>query len=193
MWICLNNAFVSAVEHNDDPLLLVVRARVDGHLETFFAGVVPVAELKVEIHPERDYLYRTIVRRHVFAAALAHHVVSGITYGNFKNSVKDDALHDAYSHVWLTMLQLQRHEQEFAAGVDSQYVPPRAQELWPRLPVDDRWHGLPDPVIEPRDDAPRGGKSAKIRPLPDADFAAFGDDALKKKPAKKPAKKGNRK
>lgn len=208
MWICLNNAFVSAVEHNSDPTLLVVRARVSGHLEAFFDGTIPAAELNVEVHPERDYLYRTIVRRHAFADALSHHAVNSIDYGNFKDSVENDALHDAYSRVWGVMLGLQDRgkyvrplftDDEQAGFIASEYA--RADEVGHYIPKDfwPRQTLLPDPVIEPKAGKIKpakkrqGGKAAKTRRPMDDDgpmASRFGDDYKPTK--KKGAKRGKR-
>ena len=103
MWIFLNNAFVSAVQHNDDPELLVVRARVEGHLERFFGPGIDV-----ERHPERDYLFRTVVSKLMFEMVLSDHAAK-IDYGNFKDSIgfEDNAYHHACHDVWSDMNRLQ--------------------------------------------------------------------------------------
>lgn len=103
MWICLNNAFLSIVtpskdEPGSDELL--VRARRPGDIE----GVFPDA--KVEKRPERDYLYRALVPREKVAMVLAAQVM-GIDYNNFKDSVRDRKLHDAYASLWGIMARLQ--------------------------------------------------------------------------------------
>ena len=38
MWICLNDAFVSAVQDRNDPSRLIVRGRKKGHLQSLFSG-----------------------------------------------------------------------------------------------------------------------------------------------------------
>lgn len=106
MWICKNNSFLSIVQPSPaDPLannglVLLVRARVKGHIEATF----PNADVKVV--PGRDYLYRAYIARETVADAIADSLRS-IDYGNFKNSVGDNALHDAYAKVWHAMGRLQ--------------------------------------------------------------------------------------
>lgn len=104
MWIFCNDCFVSAVQHNDDPNLLVVRARVTGHIEAFFSK--REKPITVERHEDRDYLYRTVVTKDHFADVLRDHAVD-IDYGNFKDSIEDDAYHSACSRVWSIMNGLQ--------------------------------------------------------------------------------------
>ena len=107
MWVCLNRAFLSIVEpsaadqalHGADKLL--VRARRKGDIEAVFGK-----ETAVEKRPERDYLFRAFIVRGTVAQMLADEV-SGIDYSNFKNSVKNNPLHDAYAAIWHVMAKLQ--------------------------------------------------------------------------------------
>jgi hypothetical protein len=106
MWIMLNNAFLSIVEPNPrDPAvagadLLLVRARVKGHIENVFPDAVGV-----EV-PGRDYQFRAYLPRQLVADAIARNI-AGIRYPNFKDSVKDGKLHSAYACVWGVMAQEQ--------------------------------------------------------------------------------------
>lgn len=100
MWICHNNAFLSIVQDLDAPDNLLVRARRPGDIETVFPNV------QVVRRPGRDYLFRSSLPRAEVAAAIAQAVVS-IVYPNFKNSVKNSALHLAYNQVWHVMANLQ--------------------------------------------------------------------------------------
>lgn len=97
MWICLNRAFLSIVEPvahaQGSSATLLVRARRPGDIESVFPGVT------VEKRPERDYLFRALVPREAVAEAVASEV-RGIDYGNFKGSVRNNKLHDAYSAFW---------------------------------------------------------------------------------------------
>jgi len=106
MWVFNNNSFVSAVEHRSDPSMLVVRARAEGDLERFF---IDGEKITVEVHPERDYLFRTIVEKSRFAKVLVQHAL-GISYPNFKGSIAngDEDRHDAYLNVWSAMYTFQR-------------------------------------------------------------------------------------
>lgn len=100
MWICLSRAFLSIVEPSPGSENLLVRARRPGDIEAVFPGVA------VEKRPERDYLFRALIPRDVVAQAVADSV-RGISYGNFKNSVRNKKLHDAYAAVWSIMARLQ--------------------------------------------------------------------------------------
>lgn len=100
MWVCLNDSFLSIVAHRDQPDMLCVRARVRGHIERVF----PFAD--VQETPDGDYLFRAVINRQAVANAIASRAFS-ITYDNFKNSVPDRKLHDAYLDFWSIMCQLQ--------------------------------------------------------------------------------------
>ncbi len=101
MWICLNSAFFSIVDTNLPGDKLLVRARREGDIERVFPGA------KVTRTPGRDYLYRASVSREAVALTIAEQVRS-IDYGNFKNSVRDDKLHNAYSGFWQIMSRIQK-------------------------------------------------------------------------------------
>lgn len=103
MWICLNNAFLSVVSDPAAPMNLLVRARREGDIEAVFGDAFPVVSL-----PRRDYRFRASIPRETVGAAIAQSLVN-IDYGNFKDSVKDACLHDAYASVWGLMAQLQEY------------------------------------------------------------------------------------
>lgn len=109
MWICLNKAFLSVVDKSTVADCLVVRARVAGHIESVFP------DAKVETTPGVDYLFRADIPRKEVAAALSREVM-GINYPNFKDSVTDRPLHDAYMRVWHVIANLQRIPPYFKAG-----------------------------------------------------------------------------
>lgn len=101
MWICLNDAFYSIIRPADvAPGHLLVRARRPGDIERHFPGA------EVTRTPGRDYLYRAQVPAADVGRVLAE-VVANITYSNFKASVRDGRLHDAYLKVWGTMVGIQ--------------------------------------------------------------------------------------
>lgn len=102
MWIFLNNAFISAVQHREKPGSVMVRARVAGDLERVF----PRHAKKVERTPGADYLYRLVVHKDTLARALAK-AATRIDYANFKDSVEERDRHDAYMGVWSAMHRLQ--------------------------------------------------------------------------------------
>ena len=100
MWVCLSDAFLSIVHKECGPDELLVRARRPGDIERVFPGA------KVIKSPDTDYLFRTVLPRATVAEALARQV-EDIRYQNFKDSVADNKLHNAYSRVWGTMANLQ--------------------------------------------------------------------------------------
>jgi hypothetical protein len=133
---------LSVVEHRNDPRVLIVRARLKGDLVAFFGRNVTIDET-----PDADYRWRTYVSRPRLKIAISREV-DKIEYDNFKNSVKNDARHDAYMKVWSAMLSAQNAEMPkklssiyhrppfltslFAASSDS--LPPRPNEIADELP-----------------------------------------------------------
>lgn len=101
MWISTNQAFLSIVASPSDTGMLLVRARRVGDIEAVFGDQWPVTTI-----PKRDYQFRAFIPRAVVGRAIAGHL-EGIDYGNFKDSVVDPALHNAYTKVWGVMATLQ--------------------------------------------------------------------------------------
>jgi hypothetical protein len=101
MWICLNQAFLSIVSNPADKATLLVRARRVGDLEHVFG-----ADTVVTTIPGRDYQFRAFLPREQVGRVIAANVEM-ISYPNFKSSVKDDSLHDAYMAIWHVMADLQ--------------------------------------------------------------------------------------
>jgi hypothetical protein len=102
MWIFLNDAMISVVEHRDGGLL--ARARIEGDLERVFGSV------KVSVTPRADYHFRCTVTTSQFKDAMSR-AIDRIDYDNFKSSVADDARHDAYMRAWQVMLDEQERRQ----------------------------------------------------------------------------------
>lgn len=100
MWICLNDSFLSIVAHRTKPDHLLVRARVKEHIDKVFPGA------KVYSAVGADYAFRTDVSRAKVMEVLAKRV-GEVKYDNFKNSVKDDDLHEAYAGFWSIMYRYQ--------------------------------------------------------------------------------------
>ena len=101
MWVCLNDAFFSIVRPSYlEPGVLLVRARRAGDIERVWPDAT------VERTAGRDYLYRARIPEKDVGAAISAQI-SAIDYDNFKDSVKDHALHDAYFKVWHAMAGLQ--------------------------------------------------------------------------------------
>lgn len=102
MWIMLNDAFFSIVKKDCARDELLVRARRPGDIEKVF----PEAKGRVVENRRSDYAYRAVVKTHVVKTAIDGEI-NRINYDNFKDTVGDDALHDAYMAVWLAMSKLQ--------------------------------------------------------------------------------------
>lgn len=102
MWIFTNKGMVSAVEHRDNPDLLMIRARSEGHLEKVFPGC------EVTVTPDADYMYRTVLSKREVAAAVSKEIMD-IGYPNFKGSIRNHDYHDACMDVWTSMYRYQ-HE-----------------------------------------------------------------------------------
>ena len=109
MWICFNDAFISIVEDTTlgaPPGTLKVRARKKEHLKALFPGV--------KIHEDKgaDYQFRVFVDRQMVVTVVADAIggdgARAVTYDNFKNSVKDDALHRLYANFWTLHYDYQR-------------------------------------------------------------------------------------
>jgi hypothetical protein len=103
MWVMLNNAFFSIVSKDCAPDELMVRARRPGDIEKVFP------EAKVTEFTASDYHYRAAIKRTRIAYVLTN-LVQEIDYSNFKNTVRDKPLHDAYLRVWNAMADLQPQE-----------------------------------------------------------------------------------
>lgn len=100
MWVCFNDSFLSIVAKECGPDELLVRARRPGDIEKVFPGA------KVKKSPSTDYLFRAVLPRALVAEAVAQRLME-VDYSNFKNSVREDKLHDAYSAFWGIHARLQ--------------------------------------------------------------------------------------
>ena len=93
MWICDNEGFLSIVENRNDDETLLVRARTEKHLLSLF----PDCELFTDA--SADYPYRAYIDRQTVADTVAIRLLM-IDYDNFKASVNEVRLHDAYNDMW---------------------------------------------------------------------------------------------
>ncbi len=100
MWICANDGFVSIVDKAQNPRALLVRARRRQDLLAIFP------DAKVWESTKSDYRYRAEISRGRVASVIAARLLQ-IDYDNFKDSVKDRPLHDAYARVWTEMGRIQ--------------------------------------------------------------------------------------
>jgi hypothetical protein len=101
MWLMLNDAFLSIVSKDCARDELLVRARRRGDIEKIF----PAA--KVTRDTRSDYLFRAVIKRKYVDGVMLGELAR-VTYPNFKDSVQEIALHDAYMRVWVEMAKLQR-------------------------------------------------------------------------------------
>jgi hypothetical protein len=97
MWLMLNDAFLSIVKKDCPDDSLLVRARRPGDIEKVFGR-----RTKVIRATDADYLYRAMVSRADVDLAILREI-RRIDYSNFKSSVMDKDLHDAYLKVWTAM------------------------------------------------------------------------------------------
>jgi hypothetical protein len=100
MWIFMSGAMVSIVADRNNANNLLVRARAEGHIEKLFP------KAKVFQVDGSDYLFRALVPRKTVSSVIAKEICS-IEYDNFKNSVRDEALHNSYLDVWGVMQSYQ--------------------------------------------------------------------------------------
>lgn len=115
MWIFLNNAFVSAVEHRDNPKKVLLRARVKGDIEAFVHPLFPT-ELTIAVNtgskvfetPDADYRFRLALDKRDFGFLVKWHA-EHIDYDNFKGSIapEEKERHDVYLRVWSVMYDWQ--------------------------------------------------------------------------------------
>lgn len=112
MWLITTDGFYSAVQHNTDPNILVVRSRTYADaftLACFLDDQGKSEDAKVIYYETSDYPWRVFVPRETwvgFCALAAHH----IDYGNFKDAVAKRQGYErasVYSSVWATLLRLQ--------------------------------------------------------------------------------------
>ena len=85
MWVITSTAFVSIVQHREQPGLLIVRGRFKGDVERFLAVPGHLRPIE-EVTPNADYRYRCVVPRELVAAAMQREV-QRIAYPNFKDSI----------------------------------------------------------------------------------------------------------
>jgi hypothetical protein len=125
MWISLNDGFLSVVADENDPLRLLIRARRQIDLAKFVG-----TDVQLDYTPNADYAWRTFISREVFKELMVDRI-DGINYTNFKNSVKNEDLHNLYLGFWQDhrryqeMDRKQNRQNHFAWGpTDFELIPP---------------------------------------------------------------------
>ena len=104
MLICANDGFLSIVKDYFNPENLLVRGRTERAIKNVFGANTAVAYT-----PSHDYGYRVSLPRDVVGEVLANRLAS-INYTNFKDSVKEPELHDAYTEFWQVMYEYQAND-----------------------------------------------------------------------------------
>lgn len=141
MWVMTNRGFYSAIQFDPRKAskeapgwtknVLLVRTRDEESVKRLAQAVGR------DYHETKagDYLYRIQVTRREFRTFLGDEV-DRIGYGNFKSSVKNKPLHDAYMKVWSAMAALQPTRPWSGLPKRETSYPSRAPETLPGL-----WEG----------------------------------------------------
>ena len=127
MWLFTTRGFYSAVQHREDPRVVLVRARARKDLErllelpTFTTAKGDPRKDNPQIleTPKADYPVRILVEKARWAAAMLD-LGDEITYDNFKNAVKDRAptkregyrRSGTYMGVWSQMRKIEHEDRE---------------------------------------------------------------------------------
>ena len=105
MWLFCKSGYFSAVKHNKKPDTILLRARVEGDLESL--AETHQIDMRIEHTPEADYAFRAELPAAEWTRAVMEES-GAIDYGNFKSAVHDGtARDDAYMDVWSVMRGLQ--------------------------------------------------------------------------------------
>ncbi len=105
MWLITTQGFYSAVEHRDDPDVLIVRTRAQADIEALRAQIPSIEPFE---DPTADYRWRALVRRVDWVGAVSE-LAAEIDYPNFKNAVGERQGHgraSIYSKVWKALVGL---------------------------------------------------------------------------------------
>lgn len=144
MWLCTNFGFFSATRRTDfidshDNRVMQIRARCKEHLEQLrdrylLDELGPIFSLAKRDYKWRAYCTQEAWARAVYAAAM------DIDYKNFKNSVPDPALHEAYENVWSALYELQIPSR---LGQRTSFTDKMSDEEWDRYLNywDDKYNG----------------------------------------------------
>jgi hypothetical protein len=116
MWIFTTGGFVSAVQHRDNPDMVMVRARDKESLETMLEGIELAGTANDEVFekPEivsvpGDYRWRVTVSKATFAVFVQFEILNYLNYANYKDAltkVRGETWHRATMGVWTSMLQV---------------------------------------------------------------------------------------
>ena len=97
MWVFTRFGFISIVQHNADPSIMLVRSRTIEPLDALWPGS------EVIVMSRADYRYRIFVPREVVSEVIMG-LLDGLDYPNFKSTCTDDDDYQlALASVWRTM------------------------------------------------------------------------------------------
>ena len=111
MWIMTTDGFFSAVQHRDEPNILLVRARSRRDLEALSE--------RIALHPSKilstdnaDYPFRVLIPREKWAEYLMS-ASEDLTYPNFKSAVGKTNPERAYIYhdVWSALFEIESEGQ----------------------------------------------------------------------------------
>ena len=107
MWVMTTDGFFSAVQHRDEPNILLIRARSRADLENL-ADRIGLDESKIVVDTKADYLFRVFVPRQAWITYLTS-ASEDLDYPNFKSAVGATNPERAYLYhdVWHTLLQIE--------------------------------------------------------------------------------------
>lgn len=100
MWVMLYDSFFSIVKKDCEPDELMVRARRRGDIEKLWP------DARVTTYTKSDYMFRAAIKTVDVVAKMALEI-EDIDYANFKDTVRDVPLHNAYLRIWHEMASLQ--------------------------------------------------------------------------------------
>jgi hypothetical protein len=110
MWVFTTDGFFSAVEHKEDPSIIVVRTRTAQDAESLRDRLADMrCHVPVQVTPTADYGWRLFVPRGSWSLYLQN-MVEAIDYTNFKNAVATQQgleRADIYHDVWHVMYEFQ--------------------------------------------------------------------------------------
>lgn len=146
MWIFTTGGFVSAVEHREDPDLLMVRARDYRSLECMLDSIELAGNAEEpDVERERpeivmevpaDYPWRVTVPKATFALWLQFEVLNFLRYdSHFKEALQAERGKDFYKaamKVWVDMLDVEDTAEHHAKGLGKSFF-----EGWGRYPLAD--------------------------------------------------------
>jgi hypothetical protein len=101
MWVFMRDSMLSIVEHDSEPKLMNVYARLRGDIEHIF----PEADVVEAV--DGDYRFRTSLPRERVVQAVALKV-SKIDYPVFGDALDDQDRREAYMQVWSAMYDEQQ-------------------------------------------------------------------------------------